>query len=171
MDLEFKVKKGLENISFKQFRPILQGFVKHVKDMFGDDLVSIVVFGSVGRGDCTENSDIDMIVVVRNLPKSFFKRINLFIPIIEKVRRNTHSRVLIQIYPLTVGEASKNRPLYLDMLTDAVILYDKNHFMEGVLRKLWRKLKSLGTRKVRLKNGSWLWILKPDIKLGEVVEI
>lgn len=57
------------------------------------------------------------------------------------------------------------------MLTDAIIIYDRDKFIEKVLERLWLKLKGLGAKKVKLKDGSWLWMLKPDIKPGEVVEI
>lgn len=171
MVLEFNVRRGLSHVSYKQFVPVIREFVEQVKNVFRDNLVSIVLFGSVARGDCREDSDIDMLVVMRNLPQSFFKRIDLFIPIIEKARENASSKPLIQVYPLTVDEAAKNRPIYLDMLTDAIIIYDRDKFIEKVLERLWLKLKGLGAKKVKLKDGSWLWMLKPDIKPGEVVEI
>ncbi len=169
--VEFKVRRGLESIPFKPYVPVIREFVRLTRGKLGENLVSIVVFGSVGRGDCTYNSDIDVLVVARNMPDGLMRRIDIFLPIIEAARRKADSRPLIQVYPLSVWEAFKNRPIYLDMLTDAVILYDKDDFMVKVLGRLRRRLESLGARKLRLKDGSWMWILKPDIRLGEAVEI
>ena len=36
---------------------------------------------------------------------------------------------------------------------------------------LRKRLDELKARRIYLKNGTWLWDLKPDIKPGEVVEI
>ena len=37
--------------------------------------------------------------------------------------------------------------------------------------ELERRLKALKARKVQLPSGRWYWDLKPDYRLGEVVEI
>lgn len=72
--MEFNVRRGLSHVSYKQFVPVIREFVEQVKNVFRDNLVSIVLFGSVARGDCREDSDIDMLIVMRNLPQSFSKR-------------------------------------------------------------------------------------------------
>jgi len=43
-----------------------------------DKLVSVVVFGSVARGEARVDSDVDLLIVARGLPKSRFKRLVLF---------------------------------------------------------------------------------------------
>jgi len=44
---------------------ILFGFTKQIKDMLGSDLVKVIVYGSYARGDYRENSDVDVMVLVR----------------------------------------------------------------------------------------------------------
>ncbi|MEM2732979.1 MAG: nucleotidyltransferase domain-containing protein, partial [Nitrososphaerota archaeon] len=44
----------------------------------GEDLVSVVLFGSFARGDASRESDIDLLIVGDNLPQSRFDRIRLF---------------------------------------------------------------------------------------------
>jgi predicted nucleotidyltransferase len=39
-------------------------FAKILVKHFKDDIISVVLFGSVGRGDARPDSDIDMIVVI-----------------------------------------------------------------------------------------------------------
>ncbi|MGQ9515143.1 MAG: nucleotidyltransferase domain-containing protein [Thermoproteota archaeon] len=142
-----------------------------LEKLLGENLISVVLFGSIARGDYREDSDIDLIVVAEGLPLNFSKRIDLFIPLAEESRRRSTSHPFIQVYPLRREEAVKNRPIYLDLLTDAVILYDKDCFIAEVLKKLWKRLMELGAEKVRLEDGSWMWVLKPGLKFGEVVEI
>jgi len=42
---------------------ILQNFADKVKDIIGDELDKIIVYGSYARGDYRENSDIDIMVL------------------------------------------------------------------------------------------------------------
>lgn len=57
------------------------------------------------------------------------------------------------------------------MVEDAVILLDDEGFIKSVFTGLRRGLKELKARRIYLKDGSWFWDLKPDIKRGEVVEV
>jgi hypothetical protein len=70
----------------------------------------------------------------------------------------------------TPEEVEKNPPVLLDIVQDGVILYDKNNFLASVLQKLERKLKELGSKRTKTDKG-YYWILKPDLKPGEVIEI
>jgi len=49
---------------------------------------------------------------------------------------------------LTVEEAKRFRPIYLDMVQDAVIVYDENGFMAKILSELAKKLEALGAERV-----------------------
>ena len=60
--------------------------------------------------------------------------------------------------------------IYLDMIHDAIILYDKNNFFKSILEKVSRTLSKLGSKRVWLNEKEWYWILKPDIKFGERIE-
>jgi hypothetical protein len=71
---------------------------------------------------------------------------------------------------LSVEEASRIRPIYLDMVEDSVILYDKNGFFKNIILKLRERLRELGSKRVWVKD-KWYWVIKPDIRFGEVVRI
>ena len=76
-----------------------------------------------------------------------------------------HSRSKI----LSPKELRAHPPLLLDLTSDVVVLYDSGILKEE-LGKLKMRLKELGARKVKT-GDSWFWILKPDVKLGEEVEL
>lgn len=40
-------------------------FAKDMKQQFGKDLSQIIVYGSYARGDYTENSDVDVMILVK----------------------------------------------------------------------------------------------------------
>ena len=71
--------------------------------------------------------------------------------------------------PLSVEEASVFRPVYVDMVEDAVVLLDRGGFLERILKKVSKLLERLGSRRVRTGEGEWFWILKPGVELGEEV--
>jgi hypothetical protein len=51
------------------------------KEHYGKRLISLVVFGSVGRGTPRPDSDIDLLLVVKDLPDGRMARVKEFVPI------------------------------------------------------------------------------------------
>jgi hypothetical protein len=72
---------------------------------------------------------------------------------------------------LTLSEAERTQPFYLDLLDNAVIVYDRDGFMCRILGGLRAKLKVLGVVKVELPDKSWYWVIKPGASFGEVIEV
>ncbi len=70
----------------------------------------------------------------------------------------------------TVEEAKFLTPLYLDMVEDAIILYDAEGFFKNILDKLRITLKKQGAKRISI-GKKWYWDLKPGLKYGEVVVI
>lgn len=57
-------------------------------------------------------------------------------------------------------------------MEDGVILLDRGGFLEGELARIRERMRELGSVRVKSKRGRGrFWILKPDIRTGEVVEI
>lgn len=46
-------------------KDILSGAVTEYKTIFGDDLVQVILYGSYARGDYDDQSDIDIVALVR----------------------------------------------------------------------------------------------------------
>lgn len=47
----------------KNIRKTINDFIKEVKEMLGDRLKKIILYGSYARGDYTKNSDIDIMIL------------------------------------------------------------------------------------------------------------
>lgn len=155
--------------------PIKRVYKRHIEELkeriiayYGERLVSVVIYGSLATGRATSESDIDMLLIVEGLHKRKMKRIEEFIDNVEeKIEHIPH-----YISPIikTPEEASHGSPLFLDMVYDSIILYDRDDFFKHILDKLRKRLKELGSKRV-FKGSKWYWILKPDIKPGEVIEL
>jgi predicted nucleotidyltransferase len=158
------------------YRHLLEKLVEALQEKLRNDLVSVVVYGSVARGEARRDSDVDLLIVARNLPRSRFARQDLFIEVEEEleeeVKRLEGEGYRIDFSPilLTPEEATRVRPLYLDMVEDAVILYDRDGFFAKVLARLRARLEELGAQRVRL-GKRWYWVLKKDYRWGEVIEL
>nr|MDO8082797.1 nucleotidyltransferase domain-containing protein [Candidatus Freyarchaeota archaeon] len=161
-----------------EYRGLLEDYVSHILLHFGDRLRSVCLFGSVARGEATPESDIDVLVIAEGLPWDVGLRVKETTWIYTKLKETESYRslralgrnCLISDILLTPEEAEKHPPILLDMIDDGIILYDKDDFLKNIFNKLSERLKELGARKVKTEKGHY-WILKPDIKPSEVVEI
>ncbi|MEM2550444.1 MAG: nucleotidyltransferase domain-containing protein, partial [Nitrososphaerota archaeon] len=64
---------------------VLSLLVERLLERFGSDLVSVVVYGSVARGEARRDSDVDLLIVLKGMPKGVFKRQELFMEVEEKL--------------------------------------------------------------------------------------
>jgi hypothetical protein len=158
------------------FEELIGGLRRVATEVYGDRLVSLVVFGSVGRGQARPDSDLDILVVARGLPDGRIRRVREFdavekamAPALAKARANGLSTDLSPIFK-TPQEAERGSPLFLDMVDDARLVIDAGGFFAGVLERLRERMRKLGSRRV-WKGTRWYWILKPDRRPGEVIEL
>lgn len=139
---------------------------------------SIVLFGSLARGEEKKRSDIDLIVVSNSFPDNYSARLDLLRPIMQGAqRRESYAELVSKGYRLTFSpvpykpeDLIDTPPLLLDVVEDGVILYDDG-LMARKLSELKGKLRALGSKRVRTRSGMWYWIIKPDIKPGEIIQI
>jgi predicted nucleotidyltransferase len=147
----------------------LNAYVAALERRLGTDLVSVVLFGSRARGDAGAESDIDVLVIARGLPRNRFERYAG----LHDVARQVSREFAIAVAPilLTVEEAQQVKPYYLGILGGHVILRDEGGFFAGVLDRLQARLAELGSRRYVDRDGYEYWDLKPDWKPGDVVEL
>jgi Nucleotidyltransferase domain. len=157
------------------YKSLLEKLTKLLQEEFQDKLISVVLYGSIARGDNRKDSDIDLLLVIKDLPKTITERVILF----DKVERKLDDDIMrlmdegyyVTFSPIlkTPEEAMRFSPIYMDMTEDAIILYDRNEFFRKVLEKTKKRLKELGFERVWLSKKSWYW-RKRDYKFGEIID-
>lgn len=144
--------------------------------VLGPRLVSVVLFGSVARGKAGPASDLDLFLVVRDLPAGRFRRLELVETVRDLLEPDVDAaRALgwegdLSVILRTPAEATRFCLLYLDMTRESVVLYDAQDFFAAVLDRVRARLAELGARRVYL-GRAWYWDLKPDFRPGEVIEL
>jgi uncharacterized protein len=151
-------------------------YAQTAQAVLGDDLVSVVLFGSVARGHGGAMSDIDLILVLREAPRSVGRRRALLEPV-----RTTLQPLLDDLWRegmftdfteivFTADEASQTHRLFLEVIEDGRILYDAGGFFAGVLDCLRARLRQIGAQRKSFGKLRY-WDLKPDFKPGDVVKL
>lgn len=157
-------------------RKLSIAYAEALKAALADRLVSVVLFGSVARGEATAFSDIDLLVIAEKLPRGRFARRRLLQRADQAVEgglmalREQGVAADLCVIVQTPEEAKFIRPLYLDLVEDGVILYDQGGFFTQVLARLKHSMERLGARRLRLGKVRY-WDLKPDLIPGEVFEL
>jgi predicted nucleotidyltransferase len=158
------------------FEQLLGDTVEACRIHYGSRLVSLAVFGSVGRETPRPDSDIDLLLVVNSLPVGRVARISefdaierLLAPALAAARaRGVETRLSPVIR--TPDEMVQGSPLLLDMTEDARLLVDREGFLAARFAALRRRLAELGARRV-WRGNAWYWDLKPDYRPGDQFEL
>ncbi len=153
-------------------------YAETVKNYFGKNLLAFAVFGSTARGEAKfPESDIDLLIVVKEITGSLGKRIEILKDVEKELEKTEEYRIFkkrywspeFQVHLLSKEELKAHPPILLDMVEDALIIYDTGILKEE-LDEIREKLRKLGAKRIKRGKDRY-WILKPDIKPGEVIEI
>ncbi|HDN80363.1 MAG TPA: nucleotidyltransferase domain-containing protein [Chloroflexi bacterium] len=142
----------------------------------GDRLTSVALYGSVARGEADPESDIDLFIILRDAPRGMLRRRELLEPIRQRLMPELESLWEQGIYTdfveviRTEDEAQLFHPLYLDMIAEAKLLYDRGGFLRKVLEKINQRLEELGAQKESL-GRTYYWNLKAQFTPGEAIEL
>ena len=157
-------------------RDLAVEYTGSLRQHLGDSLWAVVLYGSVARGEAAPGSDIDLLIVASGMPRARLARHS----ILEQADRLSEPRlqtlrkqgIVVDICPIlkTPDEAERTSPLYLDLVEDAMILYERDGFFSAILGRLRASLRRLGARRIR-RGRIRYWELKPDYVPGEVFQL
>jgi predicted nucleotidyltransferase len=170
--------RDLDRIPEPHHRALVAQLIGGLLSRSQDTLHSVVLYGSAARGDSDPTSDVDLLVVEKNLPENFMERLRHVTRVIDLTNplrlwlwKHRGLYPTVQVLPLTPQEAENPRPLYLDMVHDAVLLYDPHDFFRTVINDLAKRLERLGSKRIQPPDGKPYWILKETVTRGEIIEI
>ena len=161
-----------------EYTSLLEELIRLLRREFGDRLRAVLLFGSVARGTARPDGDVDLCLVIRDLPVSRYRHRQVLSPVLERLRQSAAYTALIgrgyshdvAAILYTPEEIQHTKLIFLDFVEDGVVLLDDGT-MRAKLDQLRARMKTLGSRKVNLEDGTYYWLLKPDVKFGEVIEL
>ncbi len=140
------------------FSLLKKRLLQQVKEHYGDNLVSLVIFGSAARGTQSPESDLDFLLVVKGLSRGRGSRTRDFIEGVEEKMEDLLNALRRQGYPIelspiikTPEEVLQGGFIYLDMMESAEVLYDRDGFFKGFMENFRQKYPE--SKKVFFKGG------------------
>lgn len=140
--------------------------VEKLKEKYGERLISVILYGSVARGEDSPGSDLDLFIVLKEAFEFIPMRREVY-DTVSKVRKGVVLSPLI----MELEKVKKFQPIHFELYADGIILYDREDTMKKILSRVGEIIKTLGSKRYKTKDGCYGWILKEGIKSGEVVDI
>jgi uncharacterized protein len=127
-----------------------QTLISRLKEVFGERLKAIVLFGSRARGAVREDRDHDIFLVVEGLSDKYLKRQREVQSAIRDVamRINTISKTPEEV-------ASNLTPLMLEVCVDGITLFGDDYF-EPIRTRALKVLKDSGLKRKKV-GREWHW--------------
>lgn len=144
--------------------------------VYTERLVTVAIYGSVARGVARPDSDVDVLIVADPLPRGRLARVTEFESVEARLEGplsdTSRTGIPSSLSPVfkSPAEAEHGSPLFLDMTEHVILLFDKNAFFAGRLERLKARMLALGSVKLPYRGG-YYWLLKPDYKPGDVIEL
>lgn len=96
----------------------IEEFKREIKKLYGNRLKHIILYGSYARGSATEDSDIDLLIVLEGEVKPG-EEIDRMIGIVTEI--NLRYNVLISVYPISEeGYKKVNSPLLINVRREGI---------------------------------------------------
>lgn len=129
--------------------PVLQDAVAMAHRLLGQQLVSVVLYGSRARGDARPDSDFDLLIIADSLPGERQRR-ELALDVAEV---GFDYGLPIQILLVTPDEAEQavvtGAPLMFEIYDAHRPIYDREGFFRRLVRRFARQLQDWQARKVK----------------------
>lgn len=135
-----------------------QEVTRALRDVLGECLVGLVLYGSRARGDARPESDWDVLLIAEQLPEQPFAR-HLFL----KRALPAECRGMVSFLAKTPKEFEAGvSSLYLDIAADGTVLYDPRGYAKQKLDELRRLIRREGLHRERTPAGDvWRWDQAP----------
>ena len=115
----------------------LNKFIEKLGERLGDNLVSVVLFGSSAREDWDESSDLDLLIIVEEYDEIETILIDICVGIVMDYGVSI-APIIWDVEDLNANIKYKS-PLFLTLLLGYKILYDETNFFRNKIREIKKK--------------------------------
>ena len=116
----WKRREEGNKVTMKEIERVIEELKRELDKIYGNRLRKIVLYGSYARGDYTEDSDIDILIVLRGRVKPG-QEIDRIIDAITDI--NLKYGVLISVYPISESKFRRLKsPLLINARREGVTL-------------------------------------------------
>ncbi len=169
--------KNLESVPIL-FRDYVFKFIPLLREKFKENLISIVLFGSVARRNYSQNSDIDLFIILSNeYSENIIVSETITDLIIEFQEKNSLKSLdgkdispSIQVLSLLIKDLNTFRTIYYDLAVDGLILYDPKNTGSEFINCIKKRIEEKELKRVYINQNDFYWKRK-DIKFGEIIEL
>lgn len=141
-------------LSIEAIKIALDGMVQNLCEEFKGHLLAVVVYGSYARGTATPGSDIDLLVVVRGLPRDWENLHRLEDEWMRKGRRLGKRFQVMLASPEDVEESVEGAaPLMLEIYNAHEVVFDRDDFFSNWITRMEHLMRKRGIR--MRKPGVW----------------
>ena len=102
--------------------PHIQTLIEIIKNTVRQDVVSIILFGSAAKGYLNKDSDIDLLIIVKEYDEPVCKEYW------KQIKKKGYQILGIPIDPIFAEEKALTdftSPFYLDVIADGKVIYGK----------------------------------------------
>jgi predicted nucleotidyltransferase len=158
----------VDRVPHPYYRPVLKVLAERLLDRFGEQLLGLLLFGSVARGDWTEDSDIDLLVLLEAYPDGTKGALGALLKVRKSLRGTPEYRrafrsgfvPTVTFYPVDLEDSSRFRRMYLDAFTEGLILYERDGALTALLDRFREALREAGAVRVDRPGVGHYWVLE-----------
>jgi len=160
------------------FRNYLNSYITLLKENFTNNLISVILYGSVARGKWTYESDIDLLLIfsdeISNKSKLHKTLTNITITF-EKalLLKDGNGRTIycsLQEYPIFLKDLDNFRTLFYDIAMDGIILYDRTNMGFSFIERIKKRILNKNIKRIFISERDFYW-KRNDVQFGELIEL
>ena len=134
---------------------IISELTEILKQKFNQDLLAIVLFGSIVKGNFTATSDIDVLVVCENLIKDWRVLDKMTLELTEEIELKYATSIhMVLVSKDEISHSIESvSPLMLEIYEANEVIYEKDSFFTQLLNDFEKNLKNLHA--IKIEKGVW----------------
>lgn len=156
------------------FAEVTDATVGACREVYGNRLRGVVIFGSVARQRMRPDSDLDVLVVAEPLPRGRLARMDEFDHVETRIgpalvtARQQGVQTRVAAIVRTLAELDQGGFLIFDIACDGRVCFDTDGAVTDYLAGVRQRLERRGARRLTA-SGDRYWVLDPNVRPGDVV--